>query len=94
MPHRKSAFKHLRADERKRQRNRMIKSAVKTAIKKAEQAIAEGDIERAQQLFREAVSKLDRAARKGVIKKGTADRKKSRLAQKLNRLIAGGTQAA
>ncbi|RKX99260.1 30S ribosomal protein S20 [Candidatus Poribacteria bacterium] len=88
MPHRKSAFKHLRADEKKRQRNRAIKSAVKTAIKKVEQAIAEGDVEKAQMLFREAVSKLDRAAQKGVIKKGTAARKKSRLAHKLNKLIA------
>jgi len=66
----------------------MIKSATRTAIKKAEQAIASGDLEAAMTAFREAVSKLDKAAGKGVIKKGTADRKKSRLARKLNKLIA------
>ena len=66
----------------------MIKSATRTAIKKAEQAIASGDLEAAMTAFREAVSKLDRAAKKGVIKKGTADRKKSRLARKLNKLIS------
>jgi small subunit ribosomal protein S20 len=66
----------------------MIKSSVKTALKKAEQAIASGDIEAAKAAFQEAVSKLDRAVDKGVIKRGTADRKKSKLAQKLNRLIS------
>ncbi|HEX28510.1 TPA: 30S ribosomal protein S20 [Candidatus Poribacteria bacterium] len=88
MPNKRSAYKHLRADPRKRLRNRMIKSATRTAIKKAEQAIASGDLEAAMTAFREAVSKLDKAAGKGVIKKGTADRKKSRLARKLNKLIA------
>ncbi|HID55341.1 TPA: 30S ribosomal protein S20 [Candidatus Poribacteria bacterium] len=88
MPNKRSAYKHLRADPKKRLRNRMIKSATKTAVKKAEQAIASGDLEAAMTAFREAVSKLDRAARKGVIKRGTADRKKSRLAQKLNRLLS------
>ncbi len=88
MPNKKSAYKHLRADPKKRLRNRMIKSATRTAIKKAEQAIASGDLEAAMTAFREAVSKLDRAAKKGVIKKGTADRKKSRLARKLNKLIS------
>ena len=88
MPNKRSAYKHLRADPRKRLRNRMIKSATRTAIRKAEQAIASGDLEAAMTAFREAVSKLDRAAGKGVIKKGTADRKKSRLARKLNKLIA------
>jgi len=66
----------------------MIKSATKTAVKKAEQAIASGDLEAAMTALKEAVSELDRAARKGVIKRGTADRKKSRLAQKLNRLLS------
>jgi len=88
LPNKKSAYKHLRADPKKRLRNRMIKSATRTAIKKAEQAIASGDLEAAMTAFREAVSKLDRAAKKGVIKKGTADRKKSRLARKLNKLIS------
>ncbi|MCD6505174.1 30S ribosomal protein S20 [Candidatus Poribacteria bacterium] len=88
MPNKRSAYKHLRADPRKRLRNRMIKSATRTAIKKAEQAIVSGDLEAAMTAFREAVSKLDKAAGKGVIKKGTADRKKSRLARKLNKLIA------
>ena len=88
MPNKKSAYKHLRADPKKRLRNRMIKSATRTAVKKAEQAIASGDLEAAMTAFREAVSKLDKAAKKGVIKKGTADRKKSRLARKLNKLIS------
>lgn len=88
MPNKRSAYKHLRADPKKQLRNKMIKSSVKTALKKAEQAIASGDIEAAKAAFQEAVSKLDRAVDKGVIKRGTADRKKSKLAQKLNRLIS------
>ena len=62
----------------------MIKSEYKTATKKFEAAINEGNKENADKLFREAVKKIDGACSKGVIKKNTASRKKSNLAKKLN----------
>ncbi|MDE0043421.1 MAG: 30S ribosomal protein S20 [Candidatus Poribacteria bacterium] len=84
MPHRKSAVKHIRADKRKAEVNRRRKVTLRTTLKKAEVAIASGDSDAAEGLYRQASGHLDRAAQKGVIKRGTADRRKSRLAQKLN----------
>ncbi len=86
--HRQSAKKHARADKTKRTRNRHRKSMLRTVMKQTETALAEGDIETAQELCRTMGSLLDRAAGKGVIKKGTANRQKSRLTRKLNVLTA------
>ena len=85
---RKSALKHLRADPKKRERNFRRKSAMRTMVKKTEAVIEGQDLEQAQELFRQAASHLDRAAQKGIIKKGTANRKKSRLARRINSMTA------
>ena len=63
----------------------MIKSEYKTAVKKFELAVAEGNKD-AENLFKDAVKKIDGACSKGIIKKNTASRKKSNLAKKLNTL--------
>ena len=86
--HRLSAKKHVRADEKKRVRNRHRKVTLRTAIKNTDLALQNGDIEKSQELTKQTFGLLDRAASKGVIKKGTANRQKSRLAQKLNSLTA------
>ena len=78
----------MRADERKRQRNFSIKSAVKTAVKKAEEAFSSKNQEEAEVALREALSKLDKAHQKGVLKGNTTNRKKSRLTQKFNKMQA------
>lgn len=57
-------------------------------MKQTEAAFDEGNLETAQQLCRTMESLLDRAAGKGVIKKGTANRQKSRLTRKLHALAA------
>ena len=88
VPNKKSAKKHMRADERKRLRNFSIKSSVKTAIKKAEQSFRSGDSGQAEAALREALSKLDKAHQKGVLKENTANRRKSRLAKKFNQTMA------
>ena len=88
MPHRKSAMKHIRADKRKSEINRRRKVTLRTTLRKAEAAITAGDSEAAEGLYRQASGRLDRAAQKGVIKRGSADRRKSRLAQKLNGMNA------
>lgn len=64
------------------------KSALRTVLKQTETAIADGEIEGAQELYRQAASQLDRAAGKGIIKKGMANRKKSRLAHDINKIAA------
>ena len=88
MANRPSAFKHIRADKRKAVVNRRRLSALRTAIRKTKSAVSDGNLEQAQSLYREASCQLARAVGKGVIKKGTANRQKSRLAISINKLSA------
>jgi small subunit ribosomal protein S20 len=81
-------MKHVRADQKKRDRNMRRKSALRSMLKQTEAAIADGEIEQAWELYRQAASQLDKAAGKGVIKKGMANRKKSRLAHDINKIEA------
>jgi small subunit ribosomal protein S20 len=78
----KSAEKRIRSNERKRIRNQMYRSRVKTMVRKAEQLIF-GD-EPSEDAVRVAISTLDKAAGKGIIHKNNAARRKSRLMKKLN----------
>jgi len=84
MPNIKSAIKRVDVIEKKTLKNNMIKSEYKTAVKKFEAAVTEGDKEKATELLKLATKKIDGACSKGVIKKNTASRKKSNLAKKLN----------
>ncbi len=86
MANTKSAKKRIRSNERKRVRNTMYRSRVKTAVKKAEQSIFAGTMDEAT--IREAISTLDRAAGKGILHKNNAARRKSRLMKKLNAAAA------
>ena len=79
MPNTKSAEKRLRQTEVRRSRNRSVKTALKTQIKKVASAIQEGDVEKAEAQYRLAAKKLDQAGAKDVIHKNAAARKKSRL---------------
>ena len=83
MPNIKSAEKRVKIIEKKTLRNNMIKSGYKTAVKKFELAVANGEKE-LDELFNNAIKKVDQACSKGVIKANTASRKKSRLAKLLN----------
>ena len=88
MPNIKSAMKRVRVIETKTLQNNMVKSAYKTAVKKFEQAVTEGNVEEATKLFSFATKKVDQACTKGVIVKNTAARKKSSLSKKLNAAMA------
>ncbi len=82
MPNNAAAEKRMRQEQKRRLHNRSIKSQVKTQVTKARQAIAAGaDAEAA---VRAAVSELDRAAKKGVVHRNNAARRKSRLMKQLN----------
>ncbi len=83
----KSAVKRHKQSLVRRERNRLVKSALKTAAKKVESAVAEKEKD-ASDTLKAAVVALDKAARKGVIHKKTAARKKSRLTKKVNALSA------
>ncbi len=80
----KSVLKAARASERKKLRNKAVKSVTKTWVTKAEKAIAAGNPEAAEPLVLQAISALDRAAEKGVIHPNNAARRKSRLMKKFN----------
>ena len=84
MPVTKLTTKQVRVVERRRLRNRSIRSQVKTRITKAERLIFSGELESAQSAVVAAISSLDKAAEKGVIHPNNAARRKSRLMQKLN----------
>jgi len=86
MPNNPAAEKRMRQEQKRRAHNRSVKSLVKTQVTKARQAIADpgSDVEEAINTVRAAVSELDRAAKKGVIHKNNAARRKSRLMKQLN----------
>lgn len=88
MPNIKSAKKRVVVTEKKNSQNKMIRSAVKTAIKKFNAALAAGDVEAAEKLLPETVSVIDSAVSKGILHKNNAANKKSALAKSLNALKA------
>jgi small subunit ribosomal protein S20 len=83
MPNNAAAEKRMRQEQKRRLHNRSIKSLVRTQITKARNAIAVGD-ENSEEAVRRAISELDRAAKKGVIHRNNAARRKSRLMKRLN----------
>ena len=84
MPNIKSAKKRVVVTETKTLQNKMFKTALKTAMKKYEAAVASGDKEAAAKAYALAVKKLDVAAAKGVVHKNNAARKKSQYTLMLN----------
>jgi small subunit ribosomal protein S20 len=75
--------------ERRRVRNKSVRSAVKTSLIKAEKLISKKEAEAISAEIVQVVSTLDRAAKKGVIHPNQAARRKSRLMKKLNRAKEG-----
>lgn len=82
MPNIKSAIKRVKTTDNRKNRNIAQRSAMRTAIKKFEEAAA-NNADNAQALYVEASKKLDSAVSKGLIHKNNAARNKSRLANKL-----------
>lgn len=85
MANTKSAIKNIRKSERKRKINQVYRTRARTYIRRTRSLIDAGQLEEAEAMAREAASALDRAARKGVIHKNNAARRKSRLMQHLNK---------
>ncbi len=84
MPQTKSAQKQVRVSEKRRARNKSVRSRTKTNITKAEKLIFSGELETGKEAVVAAISSLDKAAEKGIIHPNNAARRKSRLMKKLN----------
>ena len=86
MPTTLSAKKRVRQNAKHQQRNRAVKSAVRTQAKAFRAAIEATDIEKAREESRNCASAYDHAVTKGTLKKNTVARYKSRMAAALKRL--------
>ena len=84
----KSQIKRNRTNEAARLRNKSVKSALKTSVRKFREAADSGDAAKAQELAREATRALDKAASKGVIHKNQAANRKSAIATRAAELAA------
>jgi small subunit ribosomal protein S20 len=82
----KSQIKRIKQNEKRRQRNKSVKSALKTSIRKFREAADAGDKENAVVALHAASRALDKAASKGVIHKNQAANKKSAMAVRANSL--------
>ena len=82
----KSAKKRILVIETKTLRNKMIKTKVKTLVKKSEAAIAAGDKAQAQERLKLTVSEINKAASKGVFHKNNAARKVARLSKAVSKM--------
>ena len=86
MPNIKSAKKRCLVISTKTLQNKMIKSELKSSIKKFEAAVEAGDKDTAKAAYLVAVKKIEKAEKSNVIHKNNSNRKKSALTLKLNKL--------
>ena len=84
MPNIKSAKKRVKVTTAKTLQNKIFRTQLKTEIKKYEAAVAAGDAALAQETYKAAVKKIDKAVCRGIIHKNAAARKKSQFTKKLN----------
>jgi len=83
----KSQIKRNRQNQKRHDRNKAVRSELKTRVKRAVTAAEQGD-EKAAEMATSAVKRLDKAASKGIIHKNAAARRKSRLQKRINRAAA------
>ncbi len=86
MPNIKSAKKRMRSSEKQRVGNMTVKTKVKTVRRKTREILSAGVAETSEQAVREYSSVLDKAVKRGVIKKNTAIRRKKRAVAALRKL--------
>ena len=86
MPNIKSQVQRVKTNEKARQRNKAVKSALRTHVRNFRRAAEAGDAEKATQYAKLANRQLDKAVSKGVIHKNQAKNRKSSISKKLNKL--------
>jgi small subunit ribosomal protein S20 len=84
----KSQIKRVKTNEKARQRNKAVKSSVKTVVRRFREAVDAGDAEKTLELQKAAAKALDKAASKGVIHKNQAANRKSALAKRAKAVSA------
>ncbi|MBL7165039.1 MAG: 30S ribosomal protein S20 [Dehalococcoidales bacterium] len=92
MPITKSAKRHVRVSEERRQRNRSVRTQCRSNVVRAGRLIVTGEFEAAREAVAVAIFSLDKAVTKGVIHSNNAARRKARLVKKLNQALAGGQE--
>lgn len=80
-----SAIKRIRQIEKRSEINRGNRSAMRTQVKKLTKALEAGELDQAKTLLAPTVSIIDKSVRKGILRKGAADRMKSRLSLRINK---------
>ncbi|MCF8069359.1 MAG: 30S ribosomal protein S20 [Desulfobacterales bacterium] len=88
MANHKSAVKRAKQSENRRIRNKAVKTSVKNAVKSVRLAVTNDEAEVASANLKAAISKIDKASKKGVIHANTAARKISRLTRIVNTVSA------
>jgi small subunit ribosomal protein S20 len=79
----KSQIKRNKQNEKRRLRNKSVKSSLKTAVRRFNETVATGDTDAATAVLRDASRKLDKAVSKGVIHKNQAANRKAAIAKRL-----------
>ncbi len=80
-----SVLKRIRQNQKRRERNKAVRSEIKTYYKKTIEAINKNEMEKAEEYLRTFTSKIDKAVKKGIIHRNESNRKKSRLMKLINR---------
>jgi small subunit ribosomal protein S20 len=82
----KSQIKRIKQNEKAHQRNKAVKSELRTYVRKFREAVETGNVDEATEAMRAASRKLDKAVSKGVIHKNQAANRKSAIAKRLSEL--------
>jgi small subunit ribosomal protein S20 len=88
LPTTRTAEKEMRVAERRKARNKSVRSATKSLVTLAENAISAGDVDAAKTAVKSAVSSLDKESERTKVHPNNAARRKSRLVKKLNKAAA------
>lgn len=86
MPNKPAAKKYLRKSQKRYLHNRIVRDNLRRIIKRTRKSITTGEKKKALVNLQKAIRALDKAAKKGIIKKNTAARKKSRLTRAYNKM--------
>jgi small subunit ribosomal protein S20 len=93
LAHHKSAKKRIRQNDKRRIRNRHIRSTLRSALKNLEQNVEQQNVEEAKAGLQKTVAIVDAAASKGVIHKNKASRHVSKITRKVQSLVNASTEA-
>jgi small subunit ribosomal protein S20 len=94
VPNKKSAIKRMRTSKKSQVRNRMTRSAMRTAVRRVDDAIIAGNASEAEQALPDAMARVCKAEKKGLVHKNNVARKMSRLMRAINRTKAAAAGSA